>query len=369
LKPRQVIEAINRFYMESCANIHRGVHLLSQEASELYEESRSKVARFLNVDEEEIVFVRNATEAINLVCHSLDRKGDVLVTVADHHSVQLPWLGRQAVRYVGVEKAGSLDMSDFRKEITNRPSLVCFPHVSNALGAISPVEEMVRLAHTSGALVFIDGSQSVPHMPTDVRALGCDFLAFSGHKMLGPSGIGVLFGRRQLLEEMEPFLRGGSMNKQVRKGSFIPEDLPGKFEAGTPNIEGAIGLGAAVEYLENIGMENIEAHSRELVEAALNELKKIDRIRVHGPLDPRYRGSSVAFDLPGLEAHGLAKILSNRYAIMVRSGYHCAQPLHEELGINQTVRASFYLYNTIQEVHSLAAALAEIAATYTRASL
>jgi cysteine desulfurase/selenocysteine lyase len=369
LKPRPVIEAIVRFYTESCANIHRGVHLLSAEASELYEEARRKVARFLNADEEEIVFVRNATEAINLVCHSLHRDGAVVATLADHHSVTLPWLERRELHYVGIGRDGLLNMSNLRKVISCRPALVCFPHVSNALGAVTPVEEAIALAHEAGALVLVDGSQSVPHMPTDVRGLDCDFLVFSGHKMLGPSGIGVLFGRRNLLEEMQPFLRGGAMNKQVHKGSYVPEDLPGKFEAGTPNIEGAIGLGAAVDYLEEIGMENVEAHTRELTAVALYELSNIEKIRVHGPLDSKVRNGSVAFELPGLEAHGLAKILSNRYAIMVRSGYHCAQPLHEELGINQTVRASFYIYNTVDEIRSLTNALAEIAASYTRSSI
>jgi cysteine desulfurase/selenocysteine lyase len=369
LKPRPVIEAIVRFYTESCANIHRGVHLLSVEASELYEEARRKVARFLNADEEEIVFVRNATEAINLVCHSLHRDGAVVATLADHHSVTLPWLERRELHYVGIGRDGLLNMSNLRKVISCRPALVCFPHVSNALGAVTPVQEAIALAHEAGALALVDGSQSVPHMPTDVRDLDCDFLIFSGHKMLGPSGIGVLFGRRNLLEEMQPFLKGGAMNKQVHKGSYVPEDLPGKFEAGTPNIEGAIGLGAAVDYLEEIGMENVEAHTRELTAVALHELENMEKIRVHGPLDSKVRNGSVAFELPGLEAHGLAKILSNRYAIMVRSGYHCAQPLHEELGINQTVRASFYIYNTADEVRSLANALTEIAATYTRAPI
>jgi cysteine desulfurase/selenocysteine lyase len=369
LKPRPVIEAIVRFYTESCANIHRGVHLLSAEASELYEEARRKIARFLNADEEEIVFVRNATEAINLVCHSLHRDGAVVATLADHHSVTLPWLERRELHYVGIGRDGLLNMSNLRKVISCRPALVCFPHVSNALGAVTPVQEAIALAHEAGALVLVDGSQSVPHMPTDVRGLDCDFLVFSGHKMLGPSGIGVLFGKRNLLEEMQPFLRGGAMNKQVHKGSYVPEDLPGKFEAGTPNIEGAIGLGAAVDYLEEIGMENVDAHTRELTAVALYELSNIEKIRVHGPLDSKVRNGSVAFELPGLEAHGLAKILSNRYAIMVRSGYHCAQPLHEELGINQTVRASFYIYNTVDEIRSLANALAEIAASYTRSSI
>lgn len=368
LKPMPVIEAVTHFYTESCANIHRGVHLLSMEASELYDEARRKVARFLNADEEEIVFVRNATEGLNLVCHCLNRKGAVVATLADHHSVQLPWLDRRELRYVGVERDGSWNLSSLRKAIRRGTALVCVPHVSNALGVINPVEETIALAHDVGALALVDGSQSVPHMPTDVQALGCDFLVFSGHKMLGPSGIGVLFGKRELLEEMQPFLRGGDMNKEVHKGWYVPEELPGKFEAGTPNIEGAIGLGAAVDYLESIGMENIEDHSGELTAFALQELSGLERIRVHGPLDPVRRSSSVAFELPGLEAHGLAKMLSNRYGIMVRSGYHCAQPLHEALGIPQTVRASFYLYNTVEEIAVLAAALADIVTVYTRAT-
>ena len=327
------------------------------------------MARFLNADEEEIVFVRNATEAINLVCHSLHRDGAVVATLADHHSVLLPWLDRRKILYVGVKRDGMLDMSGFNKAISSKPALVCLPYISNALGALTPIQEAIDLAHKAGTLVLVDGSQSVPHIPTDVHSLNCDFLAFSGHKMLGPSGIGVLFGRRNLLEEMQPFLRGGAMNKQVHKGSYVPEDLPGKFEAGTPNIEGAIGLGAAVDYLETVGMGMVEAHTRELTKEALHELANVDKIRIHGPLDPKDRIASVAFDLPGLEAHGLAKILSNRYAIMVRSGYHCAQPLHEELGINQTVRASFYIYNTVDEIRSLTNALTEIATSYTRSSI
>jgi cysteine desulfurase/selenocysteine lyase len=367
LKPKPVIDAIVRFYTESCANIHRGVHLLSAEASDLYDEARRTIARFLNADEEEIVFVRNATEGINLVSHSLSRDGAVVVTLADHHSVILPWFGNRKIHYIGIEPDGMLNMSDLKKMMSVKPALVCFPHVSNALGAITPIQEAIELAHQCGALVLVDGSQSVPHMPVDVRLLGCDFLAFSGHKMLGPSGIGVLFGRRDLLESMQPFLRGGAMNKEVHKSSYREEALPGKFEAGTPNIEGAIGLGAAVEYLENIGMEKIEAHTRNLTRAALKELGKIKKIRIYGPLLPEHRGPSVSFELPGLEAHGLAKILSNRYAIMVRSGYHCAQPLHEELKIKPTVRASYYLYNTLEEIRSLASALEQIAEAYTHA--
>jgi cysteine desulfurase/selenocysteine lyase len=369
LKPAPVIEAVTSFYTKSCANIHRGVHLLSTEASELYEEARVKVARFLNADEEEIVFVRNATEAINLVCHSLELEGAVVATLADHHSTLLPWLERNEVRYVGVERDGSLDMSSMHKVTRHGAALVCIPHISNALGVINPVEEAISLAHEAGSLVLVDGSQSVPHMLTNVRDLDCDFLVFSGHKMLAPSGIGVLFGKRELLEQMQPFLRGGDMNKEVHKGWYVPEDIPVRFEAGTPNIEGAIGLGAAIDYLEAIGMENVEKHGHELTATALSELSRLESIRVHGPLEPERRSSSVAFELPGLEAHGLARVLSQRYTIMARSGYHCAQPLHEALGIPQTVRASFYLYNTLEEVRLLGAALADIVASYTRAAL
>jgi len=246
LKPRQVIDAVVNFYTQSTANIHRGVHLLSMEASDLYEEARRTIARFINADDDEIVVVRNATEAINLVCHCLPLSGPVVVTLADHHSILLPWIGRREIIHVSVMRDGRVDIDALRKTVRKNPALVCLPHVTNALGGVTPVEEAIAVAHEGNALVLIDGSQSVPHMPTDVRTLGCDFLAFSGHKMLGPSGIGVLYGRRELLERMHPFLRGGSMVKEVRKNAYRPEDLPGKFEAGTPNIEGAIGLAAAV---------------------------------------------------------------------------------------------------------------------------
>ena len=366
LKPKPVIEAIVGFYTESCANIHRGVHLLSAEASELFEESRRKIAGFLNSDEEEVVLVRNATEAINLVCNSLELNGAVVTTLADHHSSTLPWLDRFEVRYVELENDGSLSISSYKKAIRSGAALVCVPYISNALAVVSPIKELIDMAHAAGALVLVDGSQSVPHLPTDVRELDCDFLVFSGHKMLGPSGIGVLFGKLDLLEQMEPFLKGGDMNKEVHRGSYVPADLPTKFEAGTPNIEGTIGLGAAVDYLESIGMEKVNAHCHDLTAFALQELAAIEKIRIFGPLDIKRRSSSVTFELAGLEAHGLAKMLSQRYAIMVRSGYHCAQPLHETLNMPQSVRASFYLYNTIEEVQLLTDALKEIAQLYTR---
>ncbi|MCP4672194.1 MAG: aminotransferase class V-fold PLP-dependent enzyme [Desulfobacula sp.] len=368
LKPVQVINAVNRFYTESCANIHRGVHLLSQEASDLYEGARRKVAAFLNADEEEIVFVRNATEALNLLCHCLHIKGDVIATLADHHSVYLPWFDRRKVHYVDLKSNGEINMETFKKLLGKDIALVCIPHVTNALGAITPVKEAIELAHKAGALVILDGSQSVPHMLTDVKELDCDFLVLSGHKMLGPSGTGALYGKLEFLEKMDPFLKGGDMNKAVYKDRYVLADLPGKFEAGTPNIEGAIGLGAAVDYLEDIGMEAIEAHSHDLTAFALSELSEVEKIQIYGPTDSDKRSSSIAFNLPGLEAHGLAKILSQRYSIMVRSGHHCAQPLHDALKIPQTVRASFYLYNTCDEIKSLKKALGEIADSYTRSA-
>lgn len=368
LKPKPVIDAVVNFYTQSCANIHRGVHLLSAEASELFEESRRRIAGFLNADEEETVFVRNATEAINLVCHSLEINGAVVTTLADHHSTALPWLDRFELRYVELDKDGSLSLPSYRKALRPGVALVCIPYISNALGVISPVREMIEMAHEAGALVLLDGSQSVPHMPTDVRELDCDFLAFSGHKMLGPSGIGVLFGKLDLLEQMAPFLKGGDMNKEVHKGWYVPADLPTKFEAGTPNIEGAIGLGAAVDYLEAVGMEKVEAHCRDLTAFALQEIAGIDKIQLYGPSDQNRRSASITFDLAGLEAHGLAKMLSQRFGIMVRSGYHCAQPLHEALDIPQTVRTSFYFYNTIDEIQRLSDALKEISELYTKST-
>ena len=361
LKPRQVIAAVVHFYEQHCANIHRGVHLLSQEASELYEEARYKVARFVGAMDREIIFVRNATEALNLVARCLPLQGKVLTTLAEHHSNLLPWGENERVVKATLTDRGLLDMDDLAAKLAaNHVSLVAVNHVSNGLGTINPVVEIGQLARDAGAYFLVDGSQSVPHMPVSVKSLDCDFLVFSGHKMLGPSGIGVLYGRAELLEKMEPFLLGGDMISEVHADSYQLANIPWKFEAGTPNIEGAIGLGAAVEYLQNVGMANIRTHEKHLVGLALEGIKALKTISLYGSDVAESRGGVITFKRAGLAAHALAKLLSNRYSILVRSGYHCAQPLFEAIGSGETCRASLYLYNTEEEVATLVEALATL---------
>ncbi len=358
LKPRQVIEAVVSFYEQHCANIHRGVHLLSQEASELYEEARYKVARFLGAMDREIIFVRNATEALNLVAYCLPLEGKVLTTLSEHHSNLLPWGNNEQVIKIKLTDKGLWDMADLEAKLAgNNVALVAVGHVSNGLGTINPVAEVRKLARGCGAYFLVDGSQSVPHMPVNVKSLDCDFLVFSGHKMLGPSGVGVLYGRSELLEKMKPFLRGGDMISEVHADSYQLANIPWKFEAGTPNIEGAIGLGAAIDYLESVGMENIRAHEKQLVGLSLEGIKAIKNITLYGTESAENRGGIITFKRAGLEAHALAKLLSNRYSILVRSGYHCAQPLFEAIGSGKTCRASLYLYNTQEEVVALLEAL------------
>ena len=367
LKPRAVVDAVTGFYTRSCANIHRAVHALSQEASELYEDARERIARFINAEEEEIVFVRNATEAINLVARCLPRDGAVVTTLMEHHSNYLPWQAGRETRVAGVLGDGRLDVDDFDAKLgQGGVALAAFTHVSNGLGVVNPVADLTALARKRDALVLLDGSQSVPHRPCDVKQLGCDFFVFSGHKMLGPSGIGVLYGREDLLEKMPPFLMGGDMISAVHREDYELADLPYKFEAGTPNIEGVIGLGAAVDYLSSVGMEAIHDHERRLLELAVEGLGTVDRVTLHGPDSMAQRSSVVSFALEGLEPHGLARMLSNRYSIMLRSGYHCAQPLHEALDLLQSARASFYLYNTEDEVRQLVEAVRTLSEYYTR---
>ncbi|MFO8080092.1 MAG: SufS family cysteine desulfurase [Armatimonadota bacterium] len=364
LKPTCVIDAVRGFYEHHCANIHRGVHQLSQEASELYEDARYTVARFIGASEREIIFVRNASEALNLVAQSFPLEGAVVTTLAEHHSNLLAWDRYADVLIAPVSDQGILDLDALAKLVEeNDVGLVATTHVSNGLGVINPVREIAQIAHDHGAYFLLDASQSVPHMRVNVSELQCDFLAFSGHKMLGPSGIGVLFGRAAVLEQMTPFLMGGDMIDEVHADSYTLANVPWRFEAGTPNIEGAIGLGAAVEYLHELGMESVRAHERELTAAALEGVQRIKGIRLLGPCDPEVRSGVVTVTRPGMPAHTLAKLLNDRYSILVRSGYHCAQPLFEALGSGQTCRASFYLYNTEEEVAQLLEALQVISRT------
>jgi cysteine desulfurase/selenocysteine lyase len=361
-KPQAVINAMDEFYRRSNANIHRGVHTLAEEATAMYEAARAKVARFVNAaSPEQIIFTRNTTEAINLVAYSWGRAnlktGDlVLLTEMEHHSNLVPWQMLSAERgvdleFVPVMENGLLDLDVYRSLLRRSPKLVAFTGMSNVLGTINPVAEMTRLAHKAGAVVLVDGAQSVPHLPVDVQALDVDFLAFSAHKMLGPTGIGALYGKKSLLESMPPFLGGGDMIKTVHLRTFVPNSLPHKFEAGTPAIAEAIGFGAAVEYLEALGMSAVAAHEQVVISYALERLEEIPGVKVFGPTADK-KGGVAAFTLDGVHPHDVAQILDGS-GIAVRAGHHCAQPLHEKFGIPATTRASFYLYSMKEEVDRL----------------
>jgi len=361
-KPLPVLQAMDAFYRRSNANIHRGVHTLAEEATAMYEQARGKVARFIHASSaDQVIFTRNATESINLVAYTWARAnlktGDlVILTEMEHHSNLVPWHMLSAERGVALEFVpvmddGLLDLDVYRSLLARSPRLVAFTGMSNVLGTINPVAGMIRLAHDAGAVVLVDGAQSVPHLPVDVQALDVDFLAFSAHKMLGPTGIGALYGKRSLLESMPPFLGGGDMIKTVHLRNFIPNDLPHKFEAGTPAIAEAAGFGAAVDYLEQIGMDAVAAHEREIVTYALERLAEIPGVKVFGPSADK-KGGVAAFTLDGVHPHDVAQIV-DRYGIAVRAGHHCAQPLHERFGIPATTRASFYIYSVKEEVDKL----------------
>ncbi len=368
-KPRQVIEALADVYQRYYANVHRGIYPLAEESSLAYEAARQKVADFIGAAEAaEIIFVRNTTEALNLVMyawglHNLQAGDRIVITEMEHHSNMVPW--QQLARwkdaelvYAPVTDEGELDLDAMAALIQGgRTRLVAFTAMSNVLGTITPVREIVDLAHAAGALAVVDGAQSVPHLPTDVRALGMDFLAFSGHK-LGAPGIGALYGRRELLETMSPFLFGGDMILSVTKAGATWNDLPYKFEAGTPAIAEAIGLGAALDYLRALGMDAIHAHEAELVRYAMARLSEVPGLRILGP-GPERRGGVVAFALTGAHPHDIADILGSM-GICIRAGLHCAEPLHRRFGLPATARASFYIYNTPADIDALIAGLHEV---------
>jgi cysteine desulfurase/selenocysteine lyase len=368
-KPTQVLEAMEQFYRNHNANIHRGVHTLAEEATAMYEQARGKVAAFINSpDPEQIIFTRNATESINLVAYTWARanlkSGDlVILTEMEHHSNLIPWQILASERGVELEfiplaPDGTLDLEAYRSLLSRAPRLVAFSGMSNVLGTINPVDEIVRLAHAAGAVTVVDGAQLVPHVPLDVQALEVDFLAFSAHKMLGPTGIGALYGKMDLLEAMPPFLGGGDMIKTVHLRSFTPNDVPHKFEAGTPAIAEAVGFGAAIDYLTGVGMDSIAAHEQELIVYALERLEEIPGLKVFGPPAGK-KGGVAAFTLDGVHPHDVAQIL-DRSGVAVRAGHHCAQPLHEKFGITATTRASFYLYSLPSEVDKLVDGIYEV---------
>ncbi|MBI5631355.1 MAG: cysteine desulfurase [Elusimicrobia bacterium] len=366
-KPRQVLEALIGFYENHNANIHRGVHTLSDEATQLVEESRTKAASFIRAPKpSQVIFTRNATEAINLVAHSWGRKflaaqDEILLTEMEHHSNLVPWqmLAQEKgvrLRFIPVTAEGTLDMDTASRLVSPKTKLVAFTAASNALGTLNPVERLISLAKQAGAKTLVDASQWTPHLPTDVSRWDCDFLAFSAHKMLGPTGIGVLYGREELLDAMPPFLGGGDMIQRVFLERFTPNVLPHKFEAGTPNIADAVAFGAALDYLSAVGLMAVREHEKALTRRALEIFRAEPEVAVYGPADVEARGGVVSFNIEGLHPHDVGTSF-DLDGIAIRAGHHCCQPLMMRLKVAGTARASFYLYNTLAEVEKLGPAL------------
>lgn len=358
-KPESVLKALETYYHTSNANVHRGVHTLAERATTQYENSREVVRRFINAKETaEILFTRGTTTGLNWVARNVGQEllepGDeILISYMEHHSNVIPW--QQIAKsqdaklvYIELTEDGELDMEDARNKITEKTKIVSIAHVSNVLGVVNPVKELADLVHQQGGIMVVDGAQATPHMPVDVQEVDADFYAFSGHKMLGPTGIGVLYGKRSILEKTEPAEFGGEMPAMVGTHESTWQELPWKFEAGTPNIAGAIGLAAAIEYLENIGMREIMEHEQELVDYILPKLLEVEGLTIFGPKDPALRTGVIAFNLDDLHPHDVATAMDME-GVAVRAGHHCAQPLLSYIGVNATARASFYLYNTKED--------------------
>jgi cysteine desulfurase/selenocysteine lyase len=372
-KPAAVLDAMDAYYRETNANVHRGVYELAAEATDRFEAGRDAVARLVGAPREGVILTKNASEAINLVAWAWGvrnlRPGDrVVVTEMEHHSNIVPWqivagIPGAEVAFASVTPGGELDMDSLRGLLTGPVRMVAVGHASNVLGTINPVAEVARLAHDAGALCLVDGSQAVPHMPVDVPALGCDFYAFTGHKMLGPTGIGVLVGKVDVLEGMEPFLGGGEMISDVTTAGSSWAQLPWKFEAGTPPIAEAVGLGAAAGYLAEVGLDAIRAHEVDLTGHMLDALAEVDGITVYGPRDPEARGGAVSFSLPDIHPHDIAQLI-DRDGVCVRAGHHCAKPLMRVLGVGATARASTYLYNSREDIDTLVRALGNARAMF-----
>jgi cysteine desulfurase/selenocysteine lyase len=369
-KPMSVINAIRDYYMDYNSNIHRAVHQMAEEATIAYERTREKIAKFINANStDEIIFTRNATEAINLISYSWGRanvkKDDyVVITEIEHHSNIVPWQiltqeKRAKLLYVGVDDSGYLKMEDYKRYIeSNKVKLISLSQMSNVLGTIVPINKIIKMAHDKGVKVMVDGAQSVPHMPVDVQNMDCDFMAFSAHKMLGPTGVGVLYVKREILDKMAPFIGGGDMIKEVHKYETRYNDLPYKFEGGTPNIADVIGFGAAIDYLNEIGMNNIREHEIDITNYAIKTITGVKGVTVYGPSNSNHRGGIVSFNIGDIHPHDLATIM-NDHGIAIRSGHHCAQVLMERLNVVATSRTSFYIYNTKEEVDILINALEE----------
>ncbi len=365
-KPKQVIDAIDFYYKNYNANVHRSIHQLGEEATAKYLEAHEKVADFINADSyQNIVLTKNTTESLNLAAYSLTaglKKGDeIVISQMEHHSNFVPWqqMAKQRdlkLKFIKINEEGKLDEESIKETITKKTRIVSITHASNVLGTINPVENIAKIAHENNALMVVDGAQSIPHMPVDVKKLDVDFYAFSGHKMLGPTGVGVLYGKKELLENMQPFLYGGEMIKEVRFDGTKFNELPWKFEAGTPNIIEGIGLGVAIDYLNKVGMKQIHERDKELVEYAMEKLKEINGVTIYGPKE---RGAVISFNLNGVHAHDVSQILDSD-GVAIRAGHHCCMPLMSVLGIAATARASFYLYNTEQEIDTFINAIHKV---------
>ena len=366
-KPQSVLDEVDSLYSEANANVHRALYSLGSEATERFENSRKKVAKYIGANsEKEIVFTSGTTESINLLARSIGntlKPGDeILISEMEHHSNIVPWrMAAQrtgaTLKYLSIKKTGDLDISNPEKYFTSNTKIVSLTHVSNVLGTINPIKKLSEKAHQVGAIMIVDGAQGASHMPVDVKELGCDFYAFSGHKMLGPTGIGVLWGKTEYLEEMDPFMGGGEMINTVTMESSTWNDIPYKFEAGTPNFAQAVGLGAAIDYLQNIGMNNIATHEQMLIKYALGKLNQIDGLRIHG--SAKDRGGVISFNMDGIHPHDLAQFL-NEDNIAIRVGHHCAQPLLKALGETATARMSFYIYNDESDVDKFCESLETI---------
>ncbi len=385
-KPVQVVDAIEDYYYSCNSNVHRGIYRISEEATERYEKARENISQFVGSrDPAGTVFVRNTTEAINLLSYTLGRQlkaGDeIVLSVMEHHSNMVPWQFLRekgvVIRYADIDSEGRLDPEDLKSKIGRKTRIVSLTHVSNVLGTVNPVSELAKMAHEASSLFIVDGAQSVPHMPLDVKSIDCDFMAFSGHKMLGPAGIGVLYGKPELLMRLPPFMGGGDMIREVRLDGATWNDLPYKFEAGTPNIEGAIGLSAAVDYLRNLGMDNVRRHEMELMDYVMKRAGEIEDLTYYGPRDPKVHGGVFSFNIGQIPAFDLESELNSRHlkissqelhphdissyldqsGIAVRAGHHCAMPLMTRLGVQATSRASFYVYNSRDDADKLFIAL------------
>lgn len=369
-KPQAVIDAIKNYYENYNANPHRGAYSLSIKATELYENAREKVKDFINADDaKEIIFTKNATEALNLLAYSygmnfINEGDEIAISIMEHHSNLIPWqrvakAKKAVLKYLYINEEGIIPESEIKEKISNKTKLVAITHVSNVLGTINPVKDIIKVAHDNGAVALIDGSQSVPHMKVDVKDLDADFLVFSAHKMAGPMGIGVLYGKEEILEKMPPFQFGGDMVEYVYEQDATFDELPHKFEGGTQNVGGAVGLSAAIDYLNSVGMDNVEKMEKELTEYAIEKLKELSYIKIYGTKDINKRSGVISFNIDNIHPHDAASILDS-YNIAIRAGNHCAQPLMRYMNINSTCRISFYLYNTKEDVDKFIDALKNV---------